>query len=236
MTYKSQILADYYLHDGHKIRTQLISINDSELNINMSTPVAKGTKITVEIKFPTSCNILSVIYGEVAGYEEILKNNLYHCYINYSSSSLSNETNANIKKHLSWNNPSTQSQIIKKYNNLHNFNKDIISTLNPQEHRKAERYSANVPANIYDEITFSIENSNIIDLSKGGMKAKVVNEYPPGYEVMVKIKLLENEVRVHAIIRWIKDLFNGEYQIGMQFHNVPEKDLLIIENYLNTIT
>ncbi|MGA1842263.1 MAG: PilZ domain-containing protein [bacterium] len=77
------------------------------------------------------------------------------------------------------------------------------------------------------------------DISKGGLRF-FVNEFIPK-ESVLKIKIIIKKIpysfEVMAKVKWVKKRFaNESFEIGVEFIEVPEKDLQHLVRYIEDIT
>lgn len=76
------------------------------------------------------------------------------------------------------------------------------------------------------------------DISKGGLRF-FVNEFIPKESVLkikIIIKKLPYSFEVIAKVKWVKKRFaNESFEIGVEFIEVPQKDLQHLERYIEDI-
>lgn len=228
--FKIPVLVNYTLHGKPKVMSQLVDISQNGLCLNGNSLVSKGLEIRLEIHFPTSCPEITLIEGRISDCEEIIHGNLFHYSILFPP--LDGKTKSQIEQFMKWHENHSPENFSEGQTDHRKLKPSVVPPSH-HEHRHFERLSVDFKASVYDEISFNMDEGHILDLSKGGMKVSVSEEFNPGDIVTVKLKIGADEIRPHAVIRWTSYILTkNNYEMGLQFQSIHAADLEVIERFI----
>jgi len=103
----------------------------------------------------------------------------------------------------------------------------------PKEKRLWERFDIRLAAILFDEVIFSIENTQIEDIAIGGARMICHHNLVPFSKVMVQLDLLGSAMQMPAKVCWNRERKEGaEYEVGLHFLPRNDEEHQLLENFV----
>ncbi len=100
------------------------------------------------------------------------------------------------------------------------------------DRRKYPRVNVTIFMKLKNESDINMQESESIDISEGGICIKSKTKYSQGNIVILQLFLGDKLVDIEGKVKWMKQYKEGNYDLGIEYINVGNKDLEEIKKYM----